>query len=308
MKILIIGLGSIGRRHLSILKVKDHIEVAAFRTKKGELNSDVEVLEFYNISEALNFNPDGVVISNPTSLHAITALPFLKKGIKVLIEKPITATLTENNLLEPYSELIRCAYCLRFLKLYKELEFLFQKDPPFKVDFKRSFYLPKWHPYADYKKEYTAQKALGGGVIRTLSHEIDLALSWFDYPQKITGLVDKLSSLEIDTEDYALLSMRYNNKSLRVNIELDFYSPENINSGEAFTRNGKYEWDMTEITFQEYEGKKQLIYKASANELDMMYESQLIDFIDFVKTDKSGNATWEDGYNLLKIIDEIEKR
>jgi hypothetical protein len=74
---------------------------------------------------------------------------------------------------------------MRFYPVNPFLKQLFKDEIPFKVGFKRSFYLPKWHPYADYRKEYTALKTLGGGVIRTLSHEIDLSLTGLESPMKL---------------------------------------------------------------------------------------------------------------------------
>ncbi|MDZ7846863.1 MAG: hypothetical protein U5L96_08870 [Owenweeksia sp.] len=83
MRILRIGLGSIGKRHLSILKEIEDVEVAALRTSKGTLKEPEEgVKEFHRLEEALDFAPDGVIVSNPTSLHIESALPFLKEGIE----------------------------------------------------------------------------------------------------------------------------------------------------------------------------------------------------------------------------------
>ena len=178
LKILLIGMGSIGRRHLQCLQNFNDLELASLRTSKGTLKENIEIQEFYNFEDAFHFRPVGVIISNPTALHVETALPFLQKGIKLLIEKPVSHTLAESKLLLPYSKLLRIAYCMRFHSLNDIIKSILQKEKVYKVGFKRSFYLPKWHPYADYRIEYTAKKELGGGVIRTLSHEIDLMLHY----------------------------------------------------------------------------------------------------------------------------------
>ena len=114
MKILIVGLGSIGQRHFKILQSYSNIQLAALRTKKGELKNEINIKEFFNLNDALSFKPDGVIISNPTTYHVESALPFLKKGCKVLIEKPISSSDKEAQKLEPYKDKIRVAYCLRF--------------------------------------------------------------------------------------------------------------------------------------------------------------------------------------------------
>ncbi|MBA7582435.1 hypothetical protein ES708_24363 [subsurface metagenome] len=62
-------------------------------------------------------------------------------------------------------------------------------------------YLPFWHPYEDYRKSYAAKKELGGGVLRTLSHEIDLVQYWFGEYEKIFAKISKISDLDIEVDD-----------------------------------------------------------------------------------------------------------
>ncbi|GHA30222.1 dehydrogenase [Salinimicrobium marinum] len=307
MRILLIGLGSIGRRHLGHLEKIGGLELAALRTKKGVLKEENGIKEFYELQDALDFEPDGVLISNPTSLHVETAKPFLEKGIKVLIEKPIDTSVENAETLRSYSDLIRIAYCMRFHPVNHYLKNLFQEEPPFKVGFKRSFYLPKWHPYADYRKEYTAQKSLGGGVIRTLSHEIDLSLDWFGEPSEVKGVVDKVSFLELDTDDYAFFTTK--SKNIRLNFELDFFSPVNVKVFEAFTEKGKYEWGSNDIYFTPYEGgEKEKVFSPPSEAYTQMYQDQMEDFCGFASGGTSLNATLEDGINVLKIIEQVENR
>ena len=308
IKILLVGLGSIGRRHLNHLKSIPGVESAAFRTRKGEITKESGIKEFFSFDEALAYQPDGVIISNPTSLHVETALPFLEKGIKVLIEKPIDTTLKNAQRLEPFKESLRIAYCMRFHPLSLFLKKLFKEERPFKVGFKRSFYLPKWHPYADYRKEYTALKSLGGGVIRTLSHEIDLSLDWFGMPTDVYGVTDKVSFLDLDTDDYAFFTTKSSNNT-RINFELDFFSPTNVNEGQAFTSKGKYEWGGAGVDFTPYDGiEKEPVFSIEKEAPAEMYQKQMEDFCKFVRGDNSQNATYTDGINVLKVIDCVEER
>ena len=306
MKILIIGLGSIGQKHLKILANYENVEIAALRSSKGVLKNSTCKVNFFKLEDALLFNPDGVIISNPTSLHVNTALPFLKLGCKVLIEKPIDDLVEKTLILEPYSALIRVAYCMRFNPIMKFLRNKFKDEKPFKVGFKRSFYLPKWHPYADYRLEYTANKKMGGGVIRTLSHELDLAIHWFGKPESIVGLTDKVSFLEIDTDDYAFFTLKTKQQA-RVNFELDFFSPTNIYNGEAFTKKGMYNWNLNEVRFMSYNNSEFSTLISNDNSINEMYESQLKDFLTFVEDDKSMNCNYADAVLILKLIKDIDE-
>ncbi|MBL0356340.1 MAG: Gfo/Idh/MocA family oxidoreductase [Chitinophagaceae bacterium] len=308
MRTLIVGLGSIGKKHADCLQKIEGIELAILRTAKGTIKEKSEFTEFYTIEEALAFEPDGVIIANPTSLHISTALPFLERGIKALIEKPIAATASDAEKLLPYRDNIRVAYCLRFLPITNFIKEVAAKEKIYKLSFKRSFYLPKWHPYADYRTEYTAKKELGGGVIRTLSHEIDLMLYLFGEPVSTIGVTDKISPLEIDTDDFAFFTCR-TATGARINFELDFFSPKNINTAELFTDKGKYTWDMSEVLFTSYE--ETTATKLHGRELfdyNNMYQLQMEDFTGFVKNGSSENATYENSVNVLKIIETVETR
>ncbi|GJM33453.1 MAG: isomerase [Saprospiraceae bacterium] len=307
MKILIVGLGSIGRRHLNCLKKIGNTELAALRTSKGSLKEPGGILEFFSIEDALNYHPDGVIIANPTSLHIKYAQAFLENGARVLIEKPIAQDVEEAEALSAYADNLRVAYCMRFLSFYKFLREKLSKETAFKVSFKRSFYLPKWHPYADYRKEYTARKDLGGGVIRTLSHEIDLACHWLGSPVSINGVIDKLSFLELDVDDFAFFSLKMPGGA-RANFELDYYSPININIGEAFTEKGKYFWDTKKLVFVSYESSIEQPLIQVENDFEDMYMDQMKDFVRFTKTGISENATYNDAVEVMKIIKKVENQ
>lgn len=308
MKILIAGLGSIGKRHLSFLQKIDGIEVAALRTGKGTLKDKSDIQEFYSIEEALEYKPNGVLIANPTSKHVETALPFLEKGIKVLVEKPIDDSISESKKLEAYKDNILVAYCMRFFPLSSFIKELREKENIFKISFQRSFYLPKMHPYADYRTEYAAKKELGGGVIRTFSHELDMMLYWFGEPVSITGVTDKISHLEMDTDDFAYLTAK-TKSGARINFELDFFAPVNVNVGEAFTEKGKYFWDTKGIQFIGYnESEPREVLKYPENIFDIMYLDQIKDFVDFINGKPSINATYNSAIQVLEIIENIDAK
>ena len=307
MKILIVGLGSIGQRHAGCLQKIAGVDIAVLRTKKGTLKEASGFTEFYNLEDALAYGPDGVLISNPTSLHVSTALPFLQRGIKTLIEKPVADTAADAEKLAAYSEHLRVAYCVRFLPLINTIKEIAAQEKIYKLSFKRSYYLPKWHPYADYRTEYTAKKEMGGGVIRTLSHEIDLMLYLFGEPVQTVGVTDKISPLEIDTDDFAFVSCK-TAAGARINFELDFFSPKNVNIAELFTDKGKYTWDMTEMLFTPYsETVPERIYGQELFDIEKMYLRQAQDFITFISTGKSENADLATSKKVLQIIESIEK-
>lgn len=307
MKIGIVGLGSIGRRHAKHLLQLGH-DVIALRTNKGQLktHSELEIQQTSNEEEFLSFHLDAIIISNPTSMHVVSALTFLRKGYKVFVEKPLGEQLEDCLKLENFQSDFVVGYCFRFSPLFKELKQRIDSlGRLYKCSFYRSYYLPLWHPYADYTKEYMGNKQLGGGAVRTLSHEIDLMHKWFGTPEKTDSIVDRLSDLDIDTEDFAWISCKYA-QGFRVNFELDYLSHNYKNEGIIIGENGSVQYDYKTMEIKQFDTTGQLIYQNQFNdEIEVMYKNQMIDFMDFLKTGKSSNANYNAALLSMKTIDSV---
>ena len=82
-----------------------------------------------------------------------------------------------------------------------------------------STYLPEWHPDEDYRKSYSAKKELGGGVSIDLIHEWDYLTYLFGKPTEIFSILDKVSDLEIDTEDIAIYIAKYEDYLLELHLD-----------------------------------------------------------------------------------------
>jgi predicted dehydrogenase len=312
MRIGIIGLGSIGRRHANALLSLGVDEIIAYRTKKGALKETTDNLnqikEVYDWQEFVSSSFDGIIIANPTALHAPTLEKLVALDIPIFVEKPIFSDLSQIGQLADYSKNIIVGYCLRFSESLQKVKSLLAELGDIRVaSFYRSYYLPYWHPYADYSKEYTARKDLGGGVIRTLSHEIDLMLFFFGQDiQTVSGYVDKVSNLKIDTDDIAFFHCKYKN-GLRVNFELDFLGPKYVNNARFIGDKGAlyYDFSTKEVTKYLY-SKETESYPINDEDLDKMYINQMRDFLNFLKNRVTKNSSFDDALTVLKLISRVE--
>ena len=98
MKTLISGFGSIGRRHYLNLRDLDTGDVRLLRTgppRPWRLDADDDVVCYSDLSTALEWGPDLVIVANPTALHVEVALSALLSGSHVLIEKPLASSLEQ---------------------------------------------------------------------------------------------------------------------------------------------------------------------------------------------------------------------
>ena len=224
MNVLIIGFGSIGKRHFSVLsnmkKIKN-IKICTNSNIKLTLKID---LDSKKIKE---FNPDYIIISSQTSDH-IKHLRFINKVIKnkvILVEKPIfhskniRFTFNKNNK-------IFVGYNLRFDPMILYLKKFFNNKNLKKllnVTVYCGSYLPNWRNNINYKLNYSSNKQSGGGVEFDLSHEFDY-IDWiFGKFKTIKKIKSKISSLEINSNDFLLLIGKFS-KNKFLNISLNYFS------------------------------------------------------------------------------------
>ena len=165
-----------------------------------------------SLESGLARRPDLVVVSNPTALHLETATAAVEAGVPVFVEKPLGAgVLGVDTLLDRVQSMQLPAfvgYTLRFhptLVQAKQLLTAGAIGKPLTARFFVGEYLPDFHPWEDYREGYSARSDLGGGVMLTLIHDVDLAGWFFGLPQQVFCAAGHRSHLEIDVEDVAAM-------------------------------------------------------------------------------------------------------
>jgi predicted dehydrogenase len=308
----LVGMGSIGRRHAECLRSLGIDRLYALRSGKGlkSCHGFDFVTDVRTFDELTEHNPAGVVVANPTAIHSETALPFLKSGIPVLIEKPVDSSVVKANRLLASRDDVKVAYCMRFHPLFKKLGQLLADGAigqPYKVSVRRGYYLPSWHVQMDYRREYAALRSLGGGVLRTLSHELDMVVKLFGRIERVVGSTDKVSELELDVEDCAFFSCR-TATGVRAVFDIDFLCPENRNELEIIGVAGMIRTDFTRNTTDVFgkDGTKKLSWQSPADSLAVMYMQQMQDFLGFIATGNSANATVEEAIHEVQVMEAVE--
>lgn len=193
---LIIGAGSIGLRHAEVLTSLD--SEVAFVTSR----TDVAQKFFFPILSAISeFNPDYVVISNPTALHSQAFLELAAAGFsgKVLVEKP--ANIEPSFALPGIFSSVHVAYNLRFHPLMRALRDELQGKKIYAVQAYAGQDLTTWRHGRDVKEQYSAHSTQGGGVLRDLSHELDYLQWLFGDVLEVVALGGRLGELTVDSDD-----------------------------------------------------------------------------------------------------------
>ena len=226
MKFLLAGLGGIGQRHTRNLRALygDRCELIAYRVRRDSpvltdslqieaptgLEERYGIRSFDSLEAALGERPDAVLICNPSSMHLSVALAAAKAGCHLFIEKPLSHSLDQLDelagLIEDKSLVCMVAYQLRFhpcLQLAHRLLTGGAIGRPVACRAIVGEYLPGWHRYEDYRTMYASKRDLGGGVVLSQIHELDVLFWFFGRPRRIVSMGGHLSDLEIDVEDVA---------------------------------------------------------------------------------------------------------
>jgi predicted dehydrogenase len=251
MKTVIVGLGSIGRRHLRNLRSLGNHEVLLLRTGLSTLPdhelSGLPVV--YSLEDALAWKPEAFIIANPTSMHLDFAIPATKAGCHILLEKPISHSLDRVNELREAIEhgggKILVGFQYRFHPGLQQVKKLLSDKTigrPLSVRVHWAQWLPGWHPYEDYRKAYSARTDLGGGVILTLCHPLDYLRWLFGDVQKLWAFAGKLNDLEIDVEDTAEIGLMFKNSMLG-SVHLDYNGRPPVHNMEIIGTHGTMRWD-----------------------------------------------------------------
>ncbi len=219
--VLLIGSGSIGRRHLANLR--DAVPGAAVtllrRPDAGPLDPAVAAAVDRvtdRMDDALQPLPELAVVAGPASTHVAHALALADAGVPMLIEKPLSVDLEGCHELAAMCRAnavpVVVGYTLRHHPGFIELQGVLGSGAVGRPLFLRAEvgqYLPDWRPGVDYRTTVTASRSLGGGPLLELSHELDLARALLGTPVSVSAQLARVGDLEIDTEDTADLVLRH---------------------------------------------------------------------------------------------------
>ncbi len=317
-RVLICGLGSIGKRHFRILQEYwENIEIAILRSGHGpgDLSIELDNQIFYSLEEALAWKPDAAIIATPASEHFSTALPLARDGIPLLIEKPIGDGRESQKDWEELIHLsnsvpIEVAYVLRHDPCTITIANSIKEGAIGKLadaDFYCGSWLPDWRPSIDYRQSVSSQSALGGGVLLELSHEIDLAQYLLGNYKLCSALLHQSGLLEIDVEDQADLLV-YSSDNCLISIRLNFCTRPSSRHVCIRGSNGAIYWDLiagrVDIVSSDISQKT---FFQSPISTDERYVLQIKHFLSCATGKIEPRCSVLDGLKVLEIITQARK-
>lgn len=314
MKFLIVGIGSIGRRHLRNLVALGETDIILLRTRKSTLSDDklagypVET----DIHKALQkHRPDAVVVSNPTAFHLDVAIPAAEAGCAILLEKPVSHSLerldTLQNAAEKSGSKILMGFQFRYhpgLERAKQLIVDGKIGRVISGHVHFGEYLPAWHPWEDYRIGYAARADMGGGIVLTQCHALDY-LPWLvGEVQSVWAFTGKLSDLEVDVEDTAKIGLRFKSGALG-SLHLDYNRQPPIHIFEIVGTKGSIKWDIRDGATRIYRAERKAweTYSPQAGfERNDMFMEQMKHFVAVVRGEAEPSCPLEAGMHVQNLV------
>ncbi len=303
MKILFFGLGSIGQRHAKILKENYDFDLLAFRSGKNSPGNPLKIRELISWKNVEEIRPDAVFITNPTFMHIDTALKCCELNLKMFIEKPVDCSeenlhLLTNNVKR--KELVTyIAYNLRFHPVIEYLKDFLKDKIIYNAVIYNSSYLPDWRPGTDHLKSYSANAAMGGGVILDLSHEFDYINYLFGPVISIAGNVKKASNVSVDAED--TMDAIIKTEKVDVNLHQDYLSLHRERTLKINCETGYIHGDLVNSRI-EFKGFKKSFVKDFDSDWNAMYRKQIDYFLNNINNPCMMNNLADAGKLYKKIL------
>ena len=313
-KVLVCGYGSIGKRHVrTVQKLIPGVEIAILRSNPNSTQNQSSYLEFTDVERALNWTPDCIIIANPAPFHVELALNSLRQSIPTFIEKPLGSGHESK---EHFIELLNLeqsvpvlvGYVLRHDAGVKILQdWLSQQliGQLVEIDLHCASWLPDWRQSTDYRETVSASRSLGGGVLRELSHEIDLAHYLFGHLRLLFACVKQSGLIQGDVEDQATI-VAETDEGVCVSIRINFCTTPATRRLTIRGDRGQIVHDFVEksVVLSSKVAHQVVSYAESA---ELMYEAQMNHFISCSTKKTSPVCTVRDGMQVLKFIQNVER-
>lgn len=255
VNIVVIGMGSIGVRHVSNLLSLGYKNITMV-TQRTDFPTNWPEFPVYslfeNIPEDIDFTH--ALICSPTARHLNDLIPVLQAGIpSVFLEKPVSHTWEGiedvMSMFRPHQKIF-LGFDLRFDPGLTKINELLNAGAIGRVLSATAFvgqYLPDWRPHEDYRLGSSALKAKGGGVLLDLVHEFDYLFWLFGHARTLGAFYQTNPELEIETEDLADILIKFDS-GLTATLHLDYHQRNLTRYCHITGTKGSLHWDLATKT------------------------------------------------------------
>jgi predicted dehydrogenase len=313
MKIAVIGLGSIGRRHLGNLRTIGVEVLHAYDVTEAQRAASAAQFPYAQVMPTLEAALDGVagvVVCTPPSSHLEIARLAATRGAHLMIEKPLAVSA------EGLEDLLRScdtrglrvltAYNWRYWPPMQFAERLLGEGRIGAVHAGRTeyaYHLSTRYPGEDYRRFYMADAKQGGGCLLDESHAIDYMRWLLGEVIEVSAAVERVSKLEISTDDLADLTVRFASGAIG-NIHMNLFAWNVHSHLEIMGEKGVIQWRRLENEIRVFDptANRWEIYPFGG-QLNDMYVEEARHFLACIRGEASPRCDGWDGLKTMRVID-----
>ena len=303
--ILVIGFGSIAKKHvITLKKIDKNIKILKLKIKDKKIS-------FQKINKLIEkFKLKAALICSPANTH-LNYINFLKeKKINYLVEKPVIKDDQLKLFSKTYDKKIGITeivgYQLRYNKIIVKIKKILLSKTLGKINNVKIFvnsYLPYWRT-KNFKNSLSLSQKLGGGALLELSHEIDYMLWLFGKPNYLKASIDKNRSFKNDIDEKVCVFLYYSKFSIQLDMSFNSRIEERgiiINASKASIKGDLLK---NKIIINKFNNPK-ILFQTKQNNMDMLYE-QMKFFLHSVEQNKKINYIFR-SLEIIKLISLIKK-
>ena len=326
MRFVVVGLGSMGRRRIRLLKqISSEFEIIGVdsaESRCGQARNELGIETMGDLDEALaERKPDAVVISTSPLSHAAIINKALRASCHVFTELNLVDDLYEENI-RLAAQMGKVLFLSSTFLYREEIRFIQQKigetEGPLNYNYHVGQYLPDWHPWESINDYFVGDKRTNG-CRELFAIELPWLIRTFGRIESCEVLSSKNSRLNIQYKDNYLLLVKHADGNKGV-LAVDVVSRKAVRNLEVYGENLYMTWNGTPSGLQVYdyerkEEKKIDLYENvdkqegyAAFVIENAYRNELEAFIGQIESGGSAIYTFEDDKEVLALIGEIEAR
>lgn len=317
MNIAVIGLGSMGKRRIRLIKemYPDYIIVGVDdrKDRTAESESLLNITTCSSIAE-INLDVNCVFICTSPLSHASIITECLTKGWNVFTELNLVDTGYEKNI-----ELAKEKGCTLFLSstfFYREeIKFIqsqISDSRKWNYIYHIGQYLPDWHPWENYKDFFVGDKRTNG-CREILAIELPWLTKTFGEVKDVHVVSDKITGLNIGYDDNYMIQLVHEKGNKGVLI-VDVVSPVAVRKLEAYSEGGYVSWNGTPESISVYDSAEKSLRSVELIEqtehiagysyfvVENAYKNEIREFFDVVINGKEPLYGFKQDLEILKLI------
>lgn len=324
MKIIVIGLGSMGKRRIRLLS--EHKDMILFgidssQERCQEVKEKFGIKCYNSISEMVSKeHPDAAVISTSPLSHAAIIKECLQNGLHVFTEINLVSDGYEENMKLAKEKGLTLFLSSTFLYQAETLKII-EKVKEAKVGklnymYHVGQYLPDWHPWESYNNYFIGNPRTNG-CREILTIDLPWIVTAFGNIKSVQVLKSKNTELNIEYNDNYLIMLDHESGAKGV-FAADVVARKAVRHFEVYGEDLHLTWDGTPETLLCYDIQKkedvQLLADLTTEHIEGYsnlidenpYRDELQAFLDAVIEGKQPMWGFDKDLSLLKVIDEIE--